>query len=537
MPSPARNTLLIAQREYAANVRTKAFWIGVLMFPIILVLVSVVPAILGKAKDARRFAIIDQSGWLAAAVEERAAFEDAKRLVNALRADGTKPELEAVRAVFGPAASTVAALTPPQIAEAARALAVEGKSQLGSEPWPGALDGSTRATFEGRRAAFLSYWRSLSSKDARAIDSSLGPAKRLRVEAPAGGDAESTLRKQLDDDSGLFAFFVIGADPLAPGASQNKYVSNNLTDEALREWFSRHATAEVQARRFAAEKITSDIAARIQAPFAFETKLVGEGGTEKQVEAKDVVRQWAPVVFVYLLWISVYSIATSLMMSTIEEKSSRIMEVLLSSVSPMELLAGKIVGMAAVGLTMTGAWVVFFFAMFKALPRLVGGNLPFDPAMLVHDPIFLVSFVFYFLLGYLLYASILVGIGSVCNSMQEAQNLMGPLMLVLFIPLMTMVPVGQDPNGLLAKVLSFVPILTPFVMMNRAAGPPALWEYAATSLLLVASLAGMLWMSAKVFRVGILMTGKPPKLGEIFRWIRQPVGVAIARRENGDQAS
>jgi len=78
----------------------------------------------------------------------------------------------------------------------------------------------------------------------------------------------------------------------------------------------------------------------------------------------------------------------------------------------------------------------------------------------------------------------------------------------------------RDPNGTLAKVLSYIPPFTPFVMMNRAAGPPETWEYAVTTVLLVASIAAAFWAAAKIFRVGILMTGKPPKLGELWRWVR-----------------
>jgi ABC-type Na+ efflux pump permease subunit len=125
----------------------------------------------------------------------------------------------------------------------------------------------------------------------------------------------------------------------------------------------------------------------------------------------------------------------------------------------------------------------------------------------------------------------LVGIGAVCNTLKEAQNLMGPITILLILPLLAMVPIGKDPNGTLAKVLSFIPPFTPFVMMNRAAGPPALWEYVATTALLLVSIVVALWAAAKVFRIGVLLTGKPPKLGEILRWIRAPVGMVVVRRE------
>ena len=116
------------------------------------------------------------------------------------------------------------------------------------------------------------------------------------------------------------------------------------------------------------------------------------------------------------------------------------------------------------------------------------------------------AFIGYFALGYLLYASILVGIGSVCNTLKEAQNLMQPVMIVLMLPLLAMIPIANDPNGLLARVLSFVPPLTPFTMMNRVGGRPELWEYAVTSVLLLVTIVIAFRGAAKVFRIGILMT-------------------------------
>jgi ABC-type Na+ efflux pump permease subunit len=109
--------------------------------------------------------------------------------------------------------------------------------------------------------------------------------------------------------------------------------------------------------------------------------------------------------------------------------------------------------------------------------------------------------------------------------------MMPAVMLVLIVPLLTMVPIGRDPNGALARLLSYVPPFTPFVMMNRAAGPPALLEYVLTTALLVASIVIALWAGAKVFRIGVLLTGKPPKLKEILRWIRAPVGMIPVRKE------
>jgi ABC-2 type transport system permease protein len=109
----------------------------------------------------------------------------------------------------------------------------------------------------------------------------------------------------------------------------------------------------------------------------------------------------------------------------------------------------------------------------------------------------------------------------VFNTQKEAQNLMQPVMMLLMVPLIAMVFVGQEPNGLVARVMSWIPLFTPFTMMNRAGGPPATWEYVGTSVLLVVVIWFAFKAAGKIFRVGVLMTGNPPKLKEIFSWLRE----------------
>ena len=126
------------------------------------------------------------------------------------------------------------------------------------------------------------------------------------------------------------------------------------------------------------------------------------------------------------------------------------------------------------------------------------------------------SFIVYFVLGYLFYAALLCGIGSLANNLKEAQTLMMPIQLLLIVPLVVMVPIGRDPNGLLAQVLSWFPPFTPFVMMNRAAFPPGWITYVGTTLLMLISIFLALRAAARVFETGVLMTGKAPRLRHVF---------------------
>lgn len=523
----ARNkTALVALREYAENVRTKTFWLGILAFPVILVIAAVVPTLFAKAKDVRRYAVIDQTDWLLPAIEERAQYDDVLQLLKFLQKQAAKGEaaLASMPAPLRAAASGLESKTAQQLERQARLWTALGKSfaNLQQVDPAGApeMDSATREQVGAQTAEVLAWLSSLSPSEARSLKAGVKRERYLRLEVPSGtDDPEAWARKAMDGSrDGLFAYFVLGPDPLG-GNAGFKYVSNNRTDRDLKEWIGRLASEEIEARRFAREKIDPDVARRIQAPVHFDEKQVDEQGQEKEVSAKDVIRQWAPLVFVYLLWVSIFTIAQLLLTNTIEEKSNRIIEVLLSSISPLELMSGKIIGIAATGLTTILCWVGFFLLALKLAPALLDLPADVDLTILISDPSFLLSFVVYFLLGFLLYASMMVGIGSACNSIKEAQNLMSPIMVALMLPLLAMMPVGQDPNGMLARVLSFIPPFTPFVMMNRAAGPPETWEYVATTALLIVSVLVAFFAAAKIFRVGILMTGKPPKFGEILRWI------------------
>lgn len=563
---------LVALREYMENLKTKTFWLGIMIFPVILVLSFLVPIWLEKSKDVRHYVVIDNSGWLLEAVEKRAAMPDMEKVIDEAVQRFEKQsedfeQLPGILKLLTPALSQGIDLhvqkelgkAPAQDAPLEeRETFASGKEKIKQEDIRGLADLFRK--FEGpegtaiieQTAQFLpevsevdtgkimdefnkrfmvpikEWWQGLPPKEAQKFASGLSKSRYARLDVDiSGADPEKELKEMLNQEK-LFAYFVIGEDPVgAPeggGVAGSKYVSNNLTDTDLKNWFSRLANAEVSAKRIAKAEISEADAKWIQAPLHFEAKQVSAAGEEEEVKSEDKVRQWAPVVFVYLLWISVFVIAQMLLTNTIEEKSNKIMEVLLSSVSPMQLMAGKIAGIAGTGLTMVLSWVFFFLLGIKLMPYFLPELPDIDFGLIARDPIYLSSFVAYFILGYLFLASILVGIGSVCNSLKEAQNLMGPVTIIMIVPLLAMMPIGQDPNGTIAKVLSYIPPFTPFVMMNRAAGPPTSMEYVVTTILLVVSIAITLWAAAKVFRVGILMTGKPPKLLEILRWIRAPVG-------------
>lgn len=235
-----------------------------------------------------------------------------------------------------------------------------------------------------------------------------------------------------------------------------------------------------------------------------------EAVTDKGEKA-GAVQVLLPIIVVMLLYMGIVGISQMLISNTIEEKANRVYEVLLSSVSPYQLMSGKILGICGVGLTLLTFWSGggLLAASLQGSDSLVGGSQ-------------IGLFVAYYLLGFLMIASLFVAVGSACNTIKEAQNLMAPLSMLLAVPLILSMVTLQDPNGQLATISSFIPPFTPFVMMTRIASVPSppVWQIAATLGLLTISTWLAVRLAARVFRVGILLYGQPPSIKELWRWIR-----------------
>lgn len=269
------------------------------------------------------------------------------------------------------------------------------------------------------------------------------------------------------------------------------------------------ADAAARARTSAAGLDIDQVRALVRRAPVTTTQLSSDGGeVREQVLAKMLI----PGAFMLLLWMAVFVSANYLLTSTIEEKSSKVMEVLLSAVSPLQLMAGKLLGQSMVSAVML---LAYGGVGFTALAALASGDL----VPVSH----IVYLVLYFLMAYFMIASLMAAIGSAANDVHEAQSLLGPAMLVLLLPLMLWFPISQDPNGMLATITSFVPPLTPFVMILRVTAtsePVPAWQIALSIVIGYAAMAGMVWMAARVFRVGVLAQGKTPTPRELLRWLR-----------------
>ena len=220
---------------------------------------------------------------------------------------------------------------------------------------------------------------------------------------------------------------------------------------------------------------------------------------------------------VMLLYVNVLVYGFAVMRSVIEEKSSRILEVLLSSVTAKQLLAGKIIGVGAVGLTQVTIWLAIAGAF-----SLIGVSSTGSALANVHIPaIGVVAFGVYFVLGYFMYSTMYAALGSMVNSDQEAQQVQWPAMLPIIFAIVMVTPVLQHPNSQLAFWASLFPFFTPILMFVRImAETPPMWQILLSIVLMLLTAWGLLGLSSRIYRVGILMYGKRPTLPELRKWLR-----------------
>jgi ABC-2 type transport system permease protein len=198
--------------------------------------------------------------------------------------------------------------------------------------------------------------------------------------------------------------------------------------------------------------------------------------------------------------------------SIIEEKTSRVFEVLLATITPDELLAGKIVGVGAVGLSQVGIWMV--------AAGLIAARLGATSGVQISMPQ-VVYFIVFFVLGYTLYSAVAAALGAMTNSEQELQQLNMFMMIPLFLSLLMLQPIVSNPNSMLSRIVSQIPFCAPLLMNLRVSiSMPQPWEIALSIGLILVTIYAVLWVSSRIYRVGILMYGKKPNLPEILRWLK-----------------
>ena len=447
--------LLIAQREFLTTVANKGFIFGLFLMPALIgVAVLVGPRLLSTMRSPQvvgRVAVVDPTGQV----------------------------LPVLRSTLSPSA-----IQDRRQAEATRALAdVPGGTQMAA---PAAARGFAPppdlTVVERPPAADLeNEKKALSSPDEAARVMALVVVAADAVEQPAGGGEFGTYS--------IYAARDLNAD------------TERIVYESLREAI---VTARLEASQLDQKRI--DTMTRVRRPVSVTVTQAGEQRSRRQF------MQMLPFFVGVMLFAAVIMGGQQLMTSTVEEKSSRVVEVLLAAVSPFQLMFGKLLGQAAVGLLGMaiylglGLLALYSFAMIGII-----------------DPLLIVYFLVFFLITYLVFGALMMSIGAAVNTMQEAGSLMGPVMLLLMFPYLLSPMIGRAPNSPLSVALSFIPPINSFTMMTRMASeaPPPAWQIWLTLLIGLGTVYVAIWFAAKIFKVGLLMHGKPPNVATLIRWARQ----------------
>jgi ABC-2 type transport system permease protein len=441
--------LLIARREYAAYAKTVGFWLSLLAFPLFAVLGGAVPILIKSSEPIRAVAVVEEgpeASGLAAAIRNALARDVERRQERERQANEAAEKATGMPMAGSSAAKGAFARlsgprlriveTPPEIAAAA----------------PGAAQDEivrrylTDETPEADRldaVVFLS----------READ---GPAARVWTARATDDTVEDFVRDALRAANRKALFEGAGIDP-----------------------------AVVES----AESFRPDIA-------VFSPKSVSGG----EVSLRDKLPTIIGMAGGFLLWSLIITGASILLNSVMEEKSNKILEVLLSSASPTEILAGKVLGVALLTITVLLAWGGIGAA----------GLLSFAPgqAAMVGDILLTGGMIGWFVAfmvgGYLMYAVLFAAIGAFCETPRDAQTLMGPIMMILVIPIMTMSMAMTTPDAPAVKIMSWVPFFTPFLMMARLPSDPPMLELIGAMAGMFAFALFMVWLSGRAFRAGAL---------------------------------
>jgi len=293
------------------------------------------------------------------------------------------------------------------------------------------------------------------------------------------------------------------------------YYTETPSYDALPRWLRSALNAEIVKQRFARASLDPALAAPLTRNTAVQTLGLlarNSDGTIAPAKKVNQVQTFVlPFGLMYVLFLAVMMNAPHMMTAVVEEKMSRISEVLLASATPFQILAGKLAGIAAVSIALSlvylagGAYVSVSFGQWDLIqPALVGWFL-----------VFLVCAV-------LMFGSVFLAIGAASSDLKDAQSMMQPAMFFLLIPIFLSAVVLRSPASTVSVVASMIPTATPFLMLIRLAltPPPPMWQVLLSLALTIGTSAAFIWAAGKIFRIGLLMQGKPPNLPELMKWIR-----------------
>ncbi len=309
------------------------------------------------------------------------------------------------------------------------------------------------------------------------------------------------------------AIVVVQADAVAQRAgaaafgSYDLYTSSHL-DDATETVLRDGVRAALVSARLRAAGQDPAVIAKVHQVFQPDSVVVAAEGEHSGSRG---IARFLPFASGILIFIGVITGGQILMTSTVEEKSSRVIEVLLAAVSPLELMYGKLLGQLGLGLTMTAVYLVM--GVYTLAQFSMAGLL---------DPMLIVYVLAFYIFTFLVFGSLMLTIGSAVNQMADAQSLLGPMMILLVAGYALTPMIGLAPNSSFSVTMSFLPFINTFAMMARVASsaPPPAWQVCVSMLVSCVTVGAVVWFAAKVFKIALLMHGKPPSIGTLIKWAR-----------------
>lgn len=357
---------------------------------------------------------------------------------------------------------------------------------------------------------------------------------------------ESVEQMKENAPEGAFGILIIGDDIMTNprGAQLYTYESSTVMIEEAVSGQIRKIVEDEKLKAYDLENL-SEILEEVKTPIVLQTKEITESGETR--DSSSALSLAAAYIFGFLIYMFVFLYGTMVMQGVIEEKSNKVLEVMVSSVKPFQLMMGKILGIASVAVTQLLIWVVFiaivggaamnYFAgdaLEAAAAMNAGGVMPAGMGEMNMDEVAILSrltdiryiltmtigFLVYFIGGYLLYAAMFAAVGSAVDNEKDTQNLQLPITIPLILAIIVMISAMQDPNSPMAFWFSMIPFTSPIIMMARLPYGVPTWELLVSIGLLYLTFIAIVWLAGKIYRVGIFMYGKKPSFRELFKWVK-----------------
>ena len=338
--------------------------------------------------------------------------------------------------------------------------------------------------------------------------------------------------------AGVYAGVVVLPDSLIEGKGEALLytIEGTSGNSGLSGWIRTHVSDLIIRYRLAEINLGEEVLTIVENRVGVESFKLADVGVADDDSGYFVVLGF---LMAFLIYMAILLYGSFVMQAVVEEKSTRIVEIIISSARPFDLLMGKVLGVGMTGLVQMGAWALMLSGIM-----IYGGTIAalfIDPSTLnlpetatsaevmaaadipipQLDPMIFAAFVLFFLMGYLMYASLFAAVGSAVENVQDAQSLTIPLMLPIILAMAVLTPVIESPDSTLATIMSHFPLTSPIIMMVRISITDIpLWEVGLSLAILLGSFLGAIWFSGRIYRVGVLSYGKKPSLAELIRWAR-----------------